>query len=100
MEGRDDEREPVHDLIQVEASLRSSHDFLVDSVDGREIGVVDEVEVDVNTGRVRAIDVCSGWFGRRRSTIPVEAIVAVYPGLRRLVVSSDWAERSEGRGGA
>jgi hypothetical protein len=91
------EREPEHDLIRIEACLRSSHDFLVDSVDGRQIGVVDEVELDADTGRVRAIDVCGGWFGRRRWTIPVEAIVAVYPGLRRLAVSREAVERAEAR---
>ena len=84
-----DANQPVHDLIRIEACLRSSHGFLVDTLDGRELGVVDDVEVDQETGRIRTIEVCGGWFGRRRWTIDVTEVVTVYPALRRLVVETD-----------
>ena len=68
-----------------EAVLASSAGFLVDSADGADIGVVDEVETAPD-GTVTALVVAGGWFGRRRARIPVEAIDAITPAARRIVV--------------
>lgn len=68
-----------------EAVLAGSEGFLVDGVDGGELGVVDDVESGPD-GAVTALVVVSGWFGRRRARIPVEAIEAVVPAERRIVV--------------
>jgi PRC-barrel domain len=68
-----------------EAVLSSSEGFLVDGADGGEIGVVEEVETAPD-GTVTALVVAGGWFGRRRARIPVEAIDAITPADRRIVV--------------
>jgi hypothetical protein len=68
-----------------EAVLTSSEGFLVDGADGGEIGVVEEVETAPD-GTVTALVVVGGWFGRRRARIPVEAIDAITPADRRIVV--------------
>src|SRR5687767_6850929 len=54
------------DRLAVVAYLRGAHAFLVDTTDGREVGVVDDVVIDDTTGAVVAIDVRGGWFGRRQ----------------------------------
>jgi hypothetical protein len=68
-----------------EAVLKSSEGFLVDRVDGVEIGVVEEIETAPD-GTVTALVVVGGWFGRRRARIGVEAIDAITPAGRRIVV--------------
>jgi PRC-barrel domain len=68
-----------------EAVLASSEGFLVDGTDGGEIGVVEEVQTAPD-GTVTAIVVAGGWFGRHRARIPVEAIDAITPADRRIVV--------------
>jgi sporulation protein YlmC with PRC-barrel domain len=75
------------DRLSLDAYLRSAHGFLVDTTRGRELGVVDDVVIEQQTGRVVTIEVCGGWFGRRRRTIDVRDVEAVFPETRRLVVA-------------
>lgn len=74
------------DRLAAEAQLRSAHGFLVDTIDGREVGVVDEVTIDPRTDRVLRLEVCGGWFGRRRRTIDVDEISEIFPLERRITV--------------
>ena len=68
-----------------EAVLAASVGFLVDTAEGRELGVVDEVETSPD-GAVSALVVAGGWFGRHRSHIPVVDIEAIVPADRHIVV--------------
>jgi hypothetical protein len=68
-----------------EELLAHSEGFLVDGTDGRQIGVVESVGTG-DDGHVSAIVVARGWFGRRRAHIPVEAIDAILPAQRRIVL--------------
>ena len=68
-----------------EAVLASCEGFLVDGADGRDLGVVEEVETGPR-GAVAALVATGGWFGRRRARIPVGEIEAIEPAERRLVV--------------
>jgi PRC-barrel domain len=68
-----------------EAVLTGSEGFLVDHVDGAEVGVVEEVETAPD-GTVVALVVVAGWFGRRRARIPVDAIEAITLADRRIIV--------------
>lgn len=86
------ERELGLDRLSADALLRAAHGFLVDTTRGREVGVVDDIITDHTTGRVNRIEVCGGWFGRRRRTIDVTDIRAIDPGRRRLVVSASLLE--------
>lgn len=76
------------DRLVVEAYLRSAHGFLVDTTDGREIGVVDDVIEDPATGRVVRLDVRGGWFGRRRTVIDAGEVQQISPASRRIVVAT------------
>lgn len=71
-----------------ESWLAHSHGFLVDSLDGKPVGVVDEVEIDPRSGLARALHVSTGWFGRRRLTIPATAVKRILPRERRLYIDS------------
>jgi hypothetical protein len=84
-------------LVEVEVDLRGSnldpeywlsncHGFLVDSELGRDVGVVDDVELEPASGRAAALVVASGWFGRRLCTIPVSRVLRIVPSEKRLVV--------------
>ena len=73
------------DRLTVEAQLRSTHGFLVDTTDFREVGIVDEVVLDED-GRVVRLEVCGGWFGRRRRTVRMDDVVEIFPAERRLIV--------------
>lgn len=68
-----------------EAVLASSEGFLVDDADGQELGVVEELETG-RDGAVSALVVAGGWFGRRRTRVPVEEIDEIVPAHRRIVV--------------
>lgn len=68
-----------------EAVLSTAHGFLVDRLDGREFGVVDDVETAPD-GTVTALVVAGGWFGRRRSRIAMDEIETIIPAERRIVV--------------
>jgi hypothetical protein len=73
---------PVPDPEQL---LADSEDFHVDGTDGRELGVVERVEIGAD-GVVSALIVSQGWLGRRRIRIETEAIEAILPAQRRIVV--------------
>jgi sporulation protein YlmC with PRC-barrel domain len=74
------------DRLAVVAYLRGAHGFLVDTTEGREVGVVDNVSIDHATGAVVAIEVRGGWFGRRYRVVDVADVVDVFPESRRLIV--------------
>jgi len=76
--------DPVSAYVQ--RALRESEAFLVDAEDGSNVGVVDKLLLD-ESGRVAGIEVCVGWFGRRRWTFSAADVVAVWPGSRHLFVS-------------
>jgi sporulation protein YlmC with PRC-barrel domain len=61
--------------------------FFVDDEAGKEIGVVDEVQLEHGSGRAIALVVAHGWFGRRVQTIPVAEVRAIVPSEERLVVA-------------
>ena len=73
---------PIPDPEQL---LADSEDFHVDRADGRELGVVESVESRAD-GVVTALVVSQGWLGRRRLRIEREAIEAILPAQRRIVV--------------
>jgi hypothetical protein len=73
---------PIPDPEQL---LANSEDFHVDRTDGRELGVVERVEIRAD-GVVSALLVSQGWLGRRRLRIETEAIEAILPAQRRIVV--------------
>jgi sporulation protein YlmC with PRC-barrel domain len=66
--------------------LSNCHGFLVDSESGRDMGVVEDVELERSSGRALALVVASGWFGRRVQTVPVAHVQTIFPRERRLVV--------------
>jgi sporulation protein YlmC with PRC-barrel domain len=72
--------------MDLEYWLANCHDFLVDSEEGEEIGVVDDVELRHGSGDPVALVVACGWFGRHVCLIPVEHVQAVIPGERRVIV--------------
>ncbi len=69
--------------LDPEAVLASSHGFLVDAVPDQHVGVVDDVLLD-GEGLPHALVVACGWFGRRRVTVPVADVEAIWPRERRL----------------
>jgi hypothetical protein len=75
-----------HPCEFIESVVSGSEAFLVDAEDGTRVGVVDEILFD-DAGRVAQIDVCSGWFGRRRWAFDLADVVVVSPSQRLLVVS-------------
>jgi hypothetical protein len=74
---------PVMDPEQV---LAECEDFLVDGTDGRQIGVVDRVERSGAAGGASALVVSAGWFGRRRLRVEAQAVEALVPEERRVIV--------------
>lgn len=72
--------------IDPERLLAECEDFLVDGNDGRQIGVVDRVERSGAEGFASALLVSAGWFGRRRLRVEAQAIEALVPEERRLIV--------------
>ena len=58
--------------------LASCHDFLVDDC-GREVGVVEGVDVDPDSAAPERLRVVQGW-GRRRTTISIDEVIEVTPG--------------------
>ena len=73
-------------LVDPEQVLRECEGFLVDSTDGRPIGVVDYVETDEGTGDVSGLEVAGGWFGRQRLHVSVDDIDLVVPATERIIV--------------
>lgn len=74
------------DRLAAEAYLRSTHGFLVDTVEGREVGVVEEILFDEETGTVKALAVFGGWFGRRETLVDVNNVEEIFPAQRRLTI--------------
>lgn len=72
--------------IDPERLLAECEGFLVDGSDGRQIGVVDGVERSGTAGAASALLVSAGWFGRRRLRIDAQAIEALVPEERRVIV--------------
>jgi sporulation protein YlmC with PRC-barrel domain len=77
------------DRLAAEAYLRSTHGFLVDTVGGREVGVVEDVLVDGETGIVQGLRVVGGWFGRRETLVDVNEVEEIFPAIRRLTIRPD-----------
>ena len=71
--------------IAPERVLAECEDFLVDGTDGRQIGVVDRVERSA-AGGASALVVSAGWFGRRRLRVDAQAVEALVPEERRVIV--------------
>jgi hypothetical protein len=72
--------------IDPERVLAECEAFLVDARDGRQIGVVDRVERAGRAGRASALLIAAGWFGRRRLRVEAEAVEALVPEERRVIV--------------
>jgi hypothetical protein len=72
--------------IDPEQLLADCEHFLVDGKDGRRIGVVEEVEKSGAAGAVSALIVSTAAFGRRRRRIDAQAIEALVPEERRVIV--------------
>jgi hypothetical protein len=66
--------------------LSHCHAFLVETSAGDDLGVVDDVRLDVTTGQAVAIEVSAGWFGRRRFTLPAARVSVILPHERRLLI--------------
>ena len=66
--------------------LVSCHDFIVDDDCGREVGVVERVEMEPDSAAPRRLQVVQGW-GRHRTTVTVDDVIEVAPGERRLVIA-------------
>jgi hypothetical protein len=74
---------PATDLEEL---LNDSEGFLVDGPDDEPIGVVEGVEREGAGGAVSALLLCAGWFGRKHLRVDRDAIEAVLPGERRIIV--------------
>ena len=72
--------------IDPERVLAECEAFLVDGRDGRQIGVVDRVERAGRAGRASALLISAGWFGRRRLRVEAQAVEALVPEERRVIV--------------
>jgi hypothetical protein len=72
--------------IDPERVLAECEAFLVDGRDGRQIGVVDRVERTGAAGRASALLISAGWFGRRRFRVEAQAVEALVPEERRVIV--------------
>jgi hypothetical protein len=72
--------------IDPERLLAECEEFLVDGRDGRQIGVVERVETSVATGEASALLISAGWFGRRRLRVDAQAVEALVPAERRVIV--------------
>lgn len=68
-------------------ALAQSEGFLVDSLDGEDLGVVDAVELDPRSGEVLRLEVVAGWFGRCRFDVDPADVALVFPDERRLFVA-------------
>ena len=72
--------------IDPERVLAECEAFVVDGRDGRQIGVVDRVERAGRAGRASALLIAAGWFGRRTLRVEAQAVEALVPEERRLIV--------------
>jgi uncharacterized protein YaiE (UPF0345 family) len=72
--------------------LTQPHQFLVDDDAQQPVGVVDDVEVQPDTGAPHELVVVQGW-GRRRVVIPIDAVAEIMPAERRLIVRRSTQQR-------
>ena len=66
--------------------LVNCYDFLVDDDCGREVGVVERVDIEPDSAVPGRLQVVQGW-GRHRTTVSVDDVIEVAPGERRLVIA-------------
>lgn len=74
--------------------LEETLHYLVDTVEGP-VGVLEGYELDEH-GSPERIVVAQGWFGRRHLSIPLDSVVTVDHGARRLVVTAGAAPLQRG----
>jgi hypothetical protein len=72
--------------IDPERLLAECEHFLVDGSDGSHIGVVDRVERSRPAGAVSALVIAAGAFGRHRLRVDAQAIEAILPAERRVII--------------
>ena len=66
--------------------LVNCYDFMVDDDCGREVGVVERVDMEPDSAVPGRLQVVQGW-GRRRTMVSVDDVIEVAPGERRLVIA-------------
>jgi hypothetical protein len=66
--------------------LVNCYDFLVDDDCGREVGVVERVEMEPGSAVPGRLQVLQGW-GRHRTMVSVADVIEVAPSERRLVIA-------------
>jgi hypothetical protein len=66
--------------------LVNCYDFLVDDDCGREVGVVERVDMEPDSAVPGRLQVVQGW-GRHRTMVSVDDVIEVAPGERRLVIA-------------
>lgn len=69
-----------------EQLLAGCEGYLVDTTDGRELGVVDEVERHGPEGSAFALIVVRDWLARHRVRIDADAVEALFPTEERVIV--------------
>lgn len=69
--------------------LRHCIEFIVYTTAGDDLGLVDAIVIDERSGMPRSLEITSGWFRRRRTTLDVDQIVGILPIHRRLVASPE-----------
>lgn len=72
--------------VDPEQVLAQSEEFLVDDSDGNAIGVVQRVERAGAEGHAETLLVAAGWFGRRHFRVDANAVEAIEPEERRVIV--------------
>jgi hypothetical protein len=66
--------------------LVNCYDFLVEDDCGREVGVVERVDMEPASAIRGRLQVVQGW-GRHRITVSVDDVIEIAPGERRLVIA-------------
>jgi sporulation protein YlmC with PRC-barrel domain len=69
-----------------EEVLANCEDFVVDTLEGKELGIVDEVKMADEDGLVSALVVGGSWFGRPRFRVEADDIAVLIPADERLIV--------------
>lgn len=72
--------------LDPERLLAEAEGFLVDGRDGREVGVVEGVVRDAESGAAIALMISAGLFGRRLLRADAQAVDVLIPAEQRLVV--------------
>jgi hypothetical protein len=74
------------DSLDPEGLLAEADGFLVDGRDGREVGVVEGVVRDAESGAAVTLMITAGLFGRRLLRADAQAVDVLIPAEQRLVV--------------